>query len=142
MRQIAGKAWHKWGRGVCDFRKYHAKRVVEGTVLREIFSQCKSVLRTRGKFTFKIGITSEVSTRWLSYTEDAKWIPDVMFLLVQTDSRSAAAYLEAILILWATDSEYSEICRNVENGDKGGEGKFHKLLEPWWVYLAVRTECE
>ena len=82
VRQIAGKAWHKWGRGVCDFRKYHAKRVVEGTVLREIFSQCKSVLRTRGKFTFKIGITSEVSTRWLSYTEDAKWIPDVMFVLV------------------------------------------------------------
>ena len=71
----------------------------------------------------KIGLCQKVSVRWRMYRDEAaegEWVPN-MFLVASTETREAASFLEAALIVHM-EQYHDRKSINLFRGDVGGEG--------------------
>ena len=144
-----GKKWPEWSCrvGICnmlhtqDPRRGHAP-LREGKSLRVAFDLCCKLIEDGGLPlpAHKIGIAYSVFDRWVRYNDDdSRWTPCIMFIICRCSSRSAAAYVEAALIIML-QSLHEQSSLNLLHGDMGGEGRISpdtKFL-PHYVYLALK----
>ena len=106
--------------------------------MNHCMGECEQIMKV--KCFIKIGMCSNISIRWTMYMETpaGRWQPNVLFLLVTVDGRSAAAFLEAALINHIA-GKYEDSSINMLRRDRGGEGppRPHSRFRPHTVYAAV-----
>ena len=138
--------WWCWDEGIVDLRLLSLLQdnASEGTQYRAALRRCMWVVRRR-PCKFKVGMASNLGTRWEYYKEDTAWKPSHLFIILRVDGRVAAGFVESALISQLTSSNLPA-CDNMNfnRGDHGGTGPIRPDLvnAPHWIYLAVRPTCE
>lgn len=118
------EAWTKWGVGIADFREVciGKNQGLAGRTLRHCMDQVDFIAKANCHM--KIGLCQKVSVRWRMYRDEAaegEWVPNIMFLVASTETREAASFLEAALIVHM-EQYHDRKSINLFRGDVGGEG--------------------
>lgn len=138
--------WWTWQEGITDIRirdrDFECRSA--GTMMTRAMKNIRWVL-ARHLCEFKVGIASNLWLRWLTYINGhlrGSWVPERLFLLMETPDRDCACFAEAGLILACESLDYDmSLNINRRNRDLGGTGPRNAdtMYCTHYVYLAVRA---